>query len=83
MADRLFASSRVAFLIGFGRLLEIMVLAGIDALRVLQQFRQSDETIRRRYLSHQFDGSCYVDSTPGGGIILSVELPFEKELQPQ
>jgi len=28
-----------------------MALAGIDALRVLQQFRQSDEQIRRRYLS--------------------------------
>jgi len=49
--DRLFGSSRLALLIGFGGLLTIMVLAGIDALRVLQQFRQSDETIRRRYLS--------------------------------
>jgi hypothetical protein len=28
-----------------------MGLAGIDALRVLQQFRRSDDQIRRRYLS--------------------------------
>jgi len=28
-----------------------MALAGIDALRVLRQFRYSDEQIRRRYLS--------------------------------
>ena len=28
-----------------------MALAGIDAQRVLQQFRRSDEQIRRRYLS--------------------------------
>ena len=44
-------SSRLALLIGFGGLLLIMALAGIDALRVLQQFRHSDEEIRRRYLS--------------------------------
>lgn len=47
----MFFSSRLALLIGFGGLLLIMVLAGIDALRVLKQFRQSDERIRRRYLS--------------------------------
>jgi signal transduction histidine kinase len=50
-ADRAFVSSRMALLIGFGGLLAIMVLAGIDALLVLRQFRQSDEQIRRRYLS--------------------------------
>jgi len=50
-ADRVFFNSRLALLIGFGGLLLIMALAGIDALRVLQQFRRSDDEIRRRYLS--------------------------------
>ena len=50
-ADRLFASSRLALLIGFGGLLSIMALAGIDAFRVLQHFQKSDESIRQRYLS--------------------------------
>src|SRR5271169_5532554 len=50
-ADRVFFNSRLALLIGFGGLLLIMALAGIDALRVLQQFRRSDDQIRRRYLS--------------------------------
>ena len=49
--DRVSFSSRLALLIGFGGLLLIMALAGIDALVVLQQFRRSDEQIRRRYLS--------------------------------
>ncbi len=44
-------NSRLALLIGFGGLLLIMALAGIDALRVFQRFRQSDEQIRGRYLS--------------------------------
>ena len=47
-ADRMFFSSRLALLIGFGGLLLIMALAGVDALRVLQQFRRSDELIRSR-----------------------------------
>ena len=51
VADRVFFSSRLALLIGFGGLLLIMALAGVDALRVLRQFRQSDEKIRSRYLS--------------------------------
>jgi signal transduction histidine kinase len=38
-------------MIGFGGLLSIMALAGIDALRVLQQFRRSDQQISSRYLS--------------------------------
>src|SRR5579872_1213696 len=46
-----FKSPRLALMVGFGGLLSIMALAGIDAMRVLQQFRQSDEQIRRRYLS--------------------------------
>jgi signal transduction histidine kinase len=50
-ADRVFFNSRLALLIGFGGLLLIMALAGIDASRVLRQFRHSDDQIRRRYLS--------------------------------
>ena len=50
-SDRMFFRSRLALLVGFGGLLLIMALAGIDALRVLQQFRRSDDQIRRRYLS--------------------------------
>jgi len=48
---RLRFSSRLALLTGFGGLLLIMTLAGIDAQRVLQQFRRADERIRSRYLS--------------------------------
>lgn len=47
----LFRSSRMALTIGFGGLISIMALAGIDALRSLQQFRRSDDQIRRRFLS--------------------------------
>jgi signal transduction histidine kinase len=47
----LFRSSRMALLIGFGGLISIMALAGIDALRSLQQFRRSDDQIRRHFLS--------------------------------
>ena len=50
-SDRMFFSSRMALLIGFGGLLLIMALAGVDALRVLRQFRSNDEQIRSRYLS--------------------------------
>jgi signal transduction histidine kinase len=50
-SDSVFFRSRVALAFGFGGLLSIMGLAGIDALRVLQQFRRSDDQIRRHYLS--------------------------------
>jgi signal transduction histidine kinase len=46
-----FRSSRMALAIGFGGLIAIMTLAGLDALRSLQQFRRSDDQIRRHYLS--------------------------------
>jgi hypothetical protein len=48
--DRLLLSSRVALIVGFGSLLGIMALAGIDALRVLQSFRTNDDRIRRQFL---------------------------------
>ena len=43
--------SRIALVVGFGGLLLVMGLAGIDTLRVLQEFRRNDDQIRRRYLS--------------------------------
>ncbi len=46
-----FFRSRIALAVGFGGLLSIMALAGIDALRVLGHFRRSDDQIRRRYLA--------------------------------
>jgi signal transduction histidine kinase len=49
-SDGMIFGSRVALAVGFGGLLSIMALAGIDALHVLQQFRSSDDQIRRRYL---------------------------------
>lgn len=48
--DRLLLSSRLALVVGFGSLLAIMALAGIDALRVLQHFRSNDDRIRRQFL---------------------------------
>jgi signal transduction histidine kinase len=50
-SDRVFFHSRLALAVGFGGLLSIMAVAGIDALNVLHQFRRSDDQIRRRYLS--------------------------------
>src|SRR5579862_5439661 len=43
-------TSRAALTIGFGSLIVIIALAGIDSLRVLQNFRSNDERIRRRFL---------------------------------
>lgn len=48
--ERLLLSSRVALAVGFGSLLIIMALAGLDALRVLQNFRTSEAGIRRQFL---------------------------------
>src|SRR5579864_963817 len=62
------AQSRLVLTLGFGGLLSIMALAGIDALRVLQQFRRSDDQIRRRYLSqnhvlNEIRSEVYVSGT--------------------
>jgi signal transduction histidine kinase len=48
--DRLLLNSRLALIVGFGSLLAIMALAGIDALRVLQRFRTNDDRIRQQFL---------------------------------
>ncbi len=50
-SDGVFFHSRFALAVGFGGLLSIMALAGVDALNVLRQFRRSDDQIRRRYLT--------------------------------
>lgn len=44
-------SSRVALVAGFGGLLTIMALGGVDALRVLRHMRQEDDQIRRQFLA--------------------------------
>jgi signal transduction histidine kinase len=41
----------VALIVGLGGLLAIMAVAGVGALRVLQNVRGKDETIRRQFLS--------------------------------
>ena len=48
--ERLLLGSRAALAIGFGSLLIIMALAGLDALRVLQNFRNNEARIRRQFL---------------------------------
>ncbi|MBZ5724403.1 MAG: MCP four helix bundle domain-containing protein [Acidobacteriia bacterium] len=50
-ADRLQWSSRFTLVAGFGGLLAIVALAGVDALRVLQQIRRDDDQIRRQFLA--------------------------------
>ena len=48
--DRLLFGSRVALVVGFGGLLTVMALAGLDALRVLQDVRKNDDRIRSQFL---------------------------------
>jgi len=54
--------------IGFGGLISIMALAGIDALRSLDQFRRGDDQIRRHYLAqdrllNEIRSDVYVSGT--------------------
>jgi signal transduction histidine kinase len=44
-------NSRLALILGFGGILAIMSLAGLDALRVLHDVRVDDDRIRRQFLS--------------------------------
>ncbi len=48
--ERLLLGSRAALALGFGSLLIIMALAGVDALRVLHNFRGNEAQIRRQFL---------------------------------
>src|SRR5579883_3640559 len=43
-------SSRVALAFGFGSLIGIIAIAGIDSLRVLRNFRTNDDRIRQQFL---------------------------------
>jgi len=79
-SDSVFFRSRVALALGFGGLLSIMGLAGIDALRVLQQFRRSDDQIRRRYLAenhvlNDIRSDVYVSGTYVRDYLLEPEPP--------
>lgn len=49
--DRLIFSTRVAVLAGFGGLLAIITLAGIDSWRVMQEIRRNEAQIRQEFLS--------------------------------
>jgi signal transduction histidine kinase len=49
-SDRLLLGTRLALGAGFGGLLAIMALAGIDGIRVLQQIRRNDNQIRTQFL---------------------------------
>jgi signal transduction histidine kinase len=48
--DRLILSTRFALIAGFGGLLTIIALAGIDTLRVLRQIRANGQQIRQEFL---------------------------------
>src|ERR1700683_5626205 len=79
-SDSVFFRSRLALALGFGWLLSIMGLAGIDALRVLQQFRRSDDQIRRRYLAenhvlNEIRSDVYVSGTYVRDYLLEPETP--------
>jgi len=50
-SDRLLLSTRFALGVGFGGLLAIMTLAGLDGIRALRQIRRNDDRIRRQFLA--------------------------------
>src|SRR5438270_12621720 len=49
--DRLVLSTRLALVAGFGGLLIVITLAGIDTIRVLEKIRGNGEQIRQDFLS--------------------------------
>lgn len=49
-SDRLQPSTRLALLVGFGGLLTIVALAGVESLVVVRQIRRDDDHIRRQFL---------------------------------
>src|SRR5262249_48142918 len=48
--DRLTLNTRFALIAGFGGLLVIITLAGIDTLRVVRQIRTNEDQIRQDFL---------------------------------
>jgi signal transduction histidine kinase len=66
--SRLAWSSRLALMAGFGGLLTIVALGGVDALRVLRQIRRQDDQIRRQFLEqnhvlNDIRGQLYLSGT--------------------
>jgi len=57
-SDRLLLHTSVALVIGFGGLLAVMTLSGVDTLRVLRQVRREDDQVRRQFLyrNHLLNG---------------------------
>lgn len=49
-ADRLLPTTRLMLAVGFGGVLAIMALSGVDALRVLHQIRREDDQVRHQFL---------------------------------
>ncbi len=49
-ADRLLPTTRFVLAAGFGGVLAIMALSGVDALRVLHQIRREDDQVRHQFL---------------------------------
>src|ERR1019366_648061 len=49
-SDRLRLGARLALLLGFGGLLAIVALAGVEALVTVRQIRRDDDSIRREFL---------------------------------
>src|ERR1700689_5380516 len=77
-SDRLRLNSRVALIIGFGSLLAIMALAGIDSSRVLHNFRVNDDRIRRQFLFqnhvlNEIRSDVYLSGTSGRDYLLEPE----------
>ena len=67
-SDRLLLSTRFALGVGFGGLLAIMALAGLDGIRALRQIRRDDDQIRRQFLSrnhalNEIRSSLYLSGT--------------------
>src|SRR6516165_2368350 len=48
--DRLVLSTRAAVIVGFGGLLAIITLSGVNTLRVMQEIRRNDDQIRQEFL---------------------------------
>ena len=48
--DRLILSTRVAVIAGFGGLLAIITLSGVNTLRVMREIRRNDDQIRQEFL---------------------------------
>lgn len=68
LSDRSLWSSRLALMAGFGGLLTIVALGGVDALRVLRQIRRQDDQIRRQFLAqnhvlNDIRGQLYLSGT--------------------